>query len=67
MKALALRSQARPSPQPGQTNPSGHRRANRYSAQALSVAETILEFDQRLGKPARGSRHDLTLLILDGQ
>src|SRR4029077_20369999 len=29
--------------------------------------KAALELDQRLGKPALGPRHDLTLLILDGQ
>jgi hypothetical protein len=38
VNALVFRTQARPSPQPEQTNPFGQRHSKRYSAHALSAA-----------------------------
>src|SRR5262249_38056306 len=55
VKALVLRSQARPSPQPGQTNPCGQRRSKRYSAHSLSLAKrpwnSINDFGNRPSDP----------------
>src|SRR5262249_33490908 len=48
-------SQARPSPQPGQTNPCGQRRSKRYSAHSLSLAKrpwnSINDFGNRPSDP----------------
>ena len=57
ISALQLSSQARPPPQPGQTNPSGQRRSKRYSAHAFR-GKAALKLKQRLRKPSLRSRHD---------
>ena len=42
-------------PQPGQTNPSGHRQSNRYSRQASSVAKRVWKSMIERGNPGRGT------------